>query len=372
MDALTIVLLAAAAASGLTVALAALLLIAERLLVNYGTCRLDINGGDRVLEVTGGEPLLATLMREEIFIPSACGGRGTCAYCKLQILEGGGMVTPTEEPLLTPEEIADNVRISCQVKVRNDMALRIPEELFLVKQYRGRVEKITDLTHDIKHLRIRLIEPETIDFKPGQYIQLQAPAYGKNPDPVYRAYSMSSKPSESGVVETIIRLVPGGICTTWVFTLLAEGDEVVFSGPYGEFHLSDNDREMVWIAGGSGMAPFWSIVRYMKENNIRRKCTYFFGAVHRHDLFLLEELHELEQELDWFKFIPALSAEGECDDGQCRTGLITEVVDRHFSDAAGAEAEAYLCGSPGMIDAAVTILHAKGITEERTFYDKFA
>jgi Na+-transporting NADH:ubiquinone oxidoreductase subunit F len=370
MDVIITVLLAAGVASGLTAVLAALLLLAQRVLVNYGACAIDINNGDRLLEVTGGQPLLATLMQEDIFIPSACGGRGTCAYCKLQILEGGGMITPTEEPLLTPDEIADNVRISCQVKVRNDLAVLIPEELFLVKQYRGRIERITDLTYDIKQVRIGLIEPETIEFTPGQYIQLQAPAYKGNPEPVYRAYSMSSVPSDNNAVETIIRLVPGGICTTWVFTKLAEGDEVVFSGPYGDFRPSETGREMVWIAGGSGMAPFWSMLRHMKENGIRRKCTYFFGAVGRDDLFLLEELHRLETETDWFKFIPALSGKGQCDDGVCETGLITEVVDRHLPE--DSQAEAYLCGSPGMIDAAVKILRAKGITEEHTYYDKFA
>jgi len=250
------------------------------------------------------------------------------------------------------------------------MAVLIPEELFLVKQYRGRVERISDLTHDIKELRIALIEPREIQFTPGQYVQLQAPAYGHNPEPVYRAYSMSSLPSETGAIETIIRLVPGGICTTWVFTKLAEGDEVVFTGPYGDFGLSQTDREMIWIAGGSGMAPFWSMVRHMKEKGIRRKCTYFFGAVHRPDLLLLDEMRQLEKELDWFTFVPAVSGEGECDDAVCRTGLITDVVDRHIDD--GSQAEAYLCGSPGMIDAAVDVLRAKGITEDRTFYDKFA
>jgi len=370
MDAVITVLLAAAAASGLTTVLAALLLLAERVLVNYGTCTIDINRGDKQLEVTGGESLLATLMGEGIFVPSACGGRGTCAYCKLTVLDGGQTLTPTEEPLLTPEEIADDVRISCQVKVRSDIAVLIPEELFRVKQYRGRVERIRDLTHDIKELRIALVEPEEIQFTPGQYIQLMAPAYGSNPEPVYRAYSMSNPPSDNRAVETIIRLVPGGICTTWVFTTLAEGDEVFFTGPYGDFSLSDSDAEMIWIAGGSGMAPFWSIVRHMKEQGIRRKCTYFFGAVHRPDLFLLDEMRRLEEELDWFTFVPALSGQGESADDGCRTGLITEVVDRDLET--GSQAEAYLCGSPGMIDAAVKVLRAKGITEDRTFYDKFA
>ena len=298
MDVAITILLAAAAASGLTAALSALLLLAERVLVNYGTCTIDINRGRRRLEVAGGDALLATLMREGIFIPSACGGRGTCAYCKLKVLEGGGIVTPTEQPLLSPDQITDNVRISCQVKVRGDMAVLIPEELFSVRQFRGRVERIRDLTHDIKELRIDLVEPGTIEFTPGQYVQLQAPAYGSNPEPVYRAYSISGLPGDEGAVELIIRLVPGGICTTWVFTMLAEGDEVAFSGPYGEFRLSETDREMVWVAGGSGMAPFWSMLRHMKQQGARRKCTFFFGAVNKRDLFFLDELKQIESELE--------------------------------------------------------------------------
>ena len=370
MTAILGILLAAAAAGGLTAALAALLLLAERVLVNYGPCTIDVNDGARRLQVQGGETLLAALMGEGIFIPSACGGRGTCAYCKLKILEGGGPVAPTEEALLTPAEIADRVRISCQVKVRSDLAVAVPAELFLVRQYRGVVERIRDLTHDIKELRIRLAEPETISFTPGQYVQLEAPPYGDNPDPVLRAYSISSTPGDDRAVELIVRLVPGGICTTWVFTMLAEGDEVAFSGPYGQFRLSETDREMVWIAGGSGMAPFWSILRQMKQQQLRRTCTYFFGAVRRRDLFFVDELQELAKELDWFSFVPALSGPADGDDWAGETGLITEVVDRGVSD--GADIEAYLCGSPGMIDAAAEVLRRKGVAEDRTFYDKFA
>jgi Na+-transporting NADH:ubiquinone oxidoreductase subunit F len=350
--------------------LAVMLIVAERLLVNYGECTIDVNNGSRQLTVTGGETLLATLKNEGVFVPSACGGRGTCAYCKLRILDGGGPVVPTEEPLLTSEEISESVRISCQVKVRNDMRIQIPEELFNVRQYSGVVEGIRDMTHDIKELRIRLVEPGEIEYVPGRYVQLEAPPYGDNPESVYRAYSLSSVPSERDVIETIIRLVPGGICTTWVFEHLKEGDEVTFSGPYGDFELSETDREMIWIAGGSGMAPFWSMIRHMKEKNIARKTTYFFGAVQKRDLFLLDELRALEQELDWFTFVPALSGPAEEDHWQGETGLITEVVDRHVSD--GSQMEAYLCGSPGMIDAAAAVLHGKGITEERTYYDKFA
>ena len=364
------VLLAAAVVAGTCAVLAALLLVAERYLANYGECRIDINDGGREITVQGGQSLLQSLMSEGIFIPSACGGRGTCAYCKLKVLGGGGPHAPVEMTLLTEDEAKADVRLSCQVKVREDIRVEIPEELFNIREYRGVVESITDLTHDIKYLRIRLIEPERIDFASGQYIQLQAPAYGDSPEPVYRAYSMSNTPSDNRHVETIIRLVPGGICTTWVFTMLKEGDEVTLNGPYGDFHLSDMDRDMVWIAGGSGMAPFWSMVRDMRERGIHRKCRFFFGALRKRDLFLVDELRKIADDLPNFEFIPALSAPADDDDWSGETGLITEICDRHIQS--DSEAEAYLCGSPGMIDAAVKTLKAKGIPEDRIHFDKFA
>ncbi len=355
---------------GVSMTLAALLLVAERVLVNYGPCTLDVNDGARTFEVQGGQSLLATLLGQNIFIPSACGGKGTCAYCKVKVLEGAGPVSPTEEPLLDPGDLENQIRISCQCKVRTDMRIRIPEHLLAVREYGGTVERMQDLTHDIKLVRIALAEGETLDFVPGQYIQLMAPAYGDNPEPVYRAYSIASPPSDPSHLDLIIRLAPGGICTTWVFTVLAEGDEVTFNGPYGEFRLSDSGAPMAWIAGGSGMAPFWSIVRHMDETGLARPTQYFFGAVAKRDLFLLDELRALQEKHDWFRFIPALSGPAPEDPWEGEAGLITEVVDRHVD--AGTDAEGYLCGSPGMIDAAIKVLEAKGLGEDRIFYDKFA
>ena len=365
-EAVMAVLLAAGAAVGLTTSLAALLLLAERYLVNYGICKIDINEGSRELEVEGGGTLLQTLKEQGVFIPSACGGRGTCAYCKVTIREGGGPMVPTEEPLLTHEEKNSEVRIACQLKVRNDMRIEIPEELFNIKEYVGTVERIRDLTHDIKELRIALEEPGEISFTAGQYVQLEAPAYGDNPEPVYRAYSISSNPDEKDHIELIVRLVPGGICTTYVFEHLKEGDPVRFNR---EFRLSDSLSEMLWIAGGSGMAPFWSMVRHMKAHGLGRPTRYFFGAVKERDLFFVDELNRLAEELDWFEFIPALSGDvGDQWNGD--KGLITEVLDRHVSQ--DGDMEGYLCGSPGMIDAAIAVLNKKGIGPERIYYDKFA
>jgi Na+-transporting NADH:ubiquinone oxidoreductase subunit F len=364
-----LVAIAVGISAGLCLALAALLVVAERYLVNYGPCKIDINSGAKELEVRGGDTLLASLMGEGIFIPSACGGRGTCEYCKVKVLDGAGPVGPTEAPLLTETDKKTGVRLSCQVKVRNDVKIEIPEQYFLVKQFRGRVERIRDLTHDIKELRIRLLEPDEIRFTAGQYVQLQTPAYGDNPEPVYRAYSISSVPTDNHAIELIIRLVPGGICTTWVFQHLGEGDEVLLNGPYGEFRMTDTGREMVWIAGGSGMAPFWSMVRKMKQDGrLDRKVTYFFGAVNRRDLFFTDEFRALEKEMPNLRYVPALSGEG-LDGWDGEKGLITEVVARHIGD--GAEKEGYLCGSGGMINAAVKVLVAKGVPKDRIYYDSF-
>jgi Na+-transporting NADH:ubiquinone oxidoreductase subunit F len=368
---MNLVLMATLVACGLMTVLAVLLIVAERYLVNYGECEIDINDGGKDVTVTGGDNLLMSLRNGGVYLASACGGRGTCAYCKCKILEGGGPVGPTEAPLLSEEEIADDVRISCQVKVREDMKIAVPEELLLVKEFRAKVERIRDLTHDIKELRLELIEPETIEFTPGHYVQLEAPPYGDNKQTVFRAYSISSPPSDNRHIELIVRLVPGGICTTYVFEHLSEGDEVSFTGPYGEFRMSDTDAEMIWIAGGSGMAPFWSMVRHMKENNIQRKCRYFFGAVNKRDLFFLDELGALSEEMPNFRFIPALSGSGEGVEGwEGDTGLITEVVGSHVED--GENKEGYLCGSPGMCDAAVKVLYEKGVTEDKVYFDKFA
>ena len=209
-----------------------------------------------------------------------------------------------------------------------------------------------------------------MDFRAGKYIQFVVPAYELTPDPVYRAYSISSAPSRRNTIELEIRLVPNGICTTYVFQHLRVGDPVTINGPYGEFYLRDSDRDIIFVAGGSGMAPIKSILLDMAEKGIRRKATYFFGARSARDLFLVEEMRALEKQLPDFQFVPALSAPAPEDRWEGETGLITEVLDRRFQHLD--HHEAYLCGSPGMIDASVKVLRSKGLPEELIFYDKFA
>jgi len=355
--------------SSIGAGLAALLVISEMFIANYGECRININD-ERDLTVQGGANLLSILTAEKIFIPSACGGRGTCGLCKLKVLEGAGAILSTEEPYLDKREREQNVRLSCQVKVKNNLRIRIPRELLSIREYVTRCVKIEDLTHDIKMFRLQLVEPATMDFIAGQYVQVLAPVYEKSPVEVYRAYSIASDPTGKGIIELIIRLVPNGICTTYCFDYLKEGNEVKINGPYGEFHLSDTDAPIVFIAGGSGMAPIKCILHHMKNTGSQREAVYYFGANVVKEMFYLDLMRQFESELPAFRFVPVVArpAAGETWDGE--TGLVTQAVQRDVKN--GATCEAYLCGSPGMIDASIKVLQDLGVTNDRVFYDKFA
>ena len=366
---LTTFLVAVGAMAALGTALAILMVIADLTLGNYGEIKITVNDS-KELVAEGGRPLLSTLMGEKLFIPSACGGRGSCGFCKVKVTSDVGDYLATELPWITEEEKKENVRLSCQIKAKKDLSIWIPEELFNVKEYRTRVEKIRDLTHDIKELTLRLLEPAEISFRAGQYVQFQTPEYELSSESVYRAYSCSSNPSRKDAVELEVRLVPNGICTTFVFQYMKEGDEITINGPYGDFFLRDTERDIVFIAGGSGMAPIKAILSDMVEKGSTRKATYFFGAVSKRDLFLVEEMRELEKKLPNFKYVPALSGPKPEDNWDGETGLITEVLDRYLDS--GENVEAYLCGSPGMIDASIAVLTKKGIPEELVYYDKFA
>lgn len=355
--------------SGIGAGLATLLVIAESYIANYGECGIDINN-ERQLTVEGGKDLLSVLREEKLFIPSACGGRGTCGLCKLKVLDGAGPLLPTEEPYLDKQERTSNVRLSCQVKVRNDLKIEIPRELFAIREYTSRATKITDLTHDIKLLRLELTEPAEMDYIPGQYVQLLTPVYEKSNEEAYRAYSVASDPKDKNVVELILRLVPGGICTTYCFDYLKEGDEVRMNGPYGDFHLSDTDAPIIFIAGGSGMAPIRCLLYHMRNTGNQRKGVYFFGANVVKEMFMVEEMQQFEKDLPDFRFVPVIARPEEEANWQGETGLVTEAVRRNFQDAS--EYESYLCGSPGMIDASIVVLKELGLKEENIYYDKFA
>jgi len=342
-------------------------MVAERLLVDYGICKIDINAGEEPLEVQGGQTLLSALYANEIFIPSACGGKGTCGHCKITVVSGGGPVLPTELPSLTRKEIRSNMRLACQVKIREDIYVRIPEEFLNIKMFTATVESVIDLTYDMKEIRLRLAEPAEISHRPGQYVQIQAPSPD---DPVFRAYSISSAIHQPNIVELIVRLIPGGIASTYLHNLNV-GETVRFTGPYGEFRLNENPSvEIICVGGGSGMAPMKNIIYSIYEKWPERSCRLFFGCRTTRDIFYLKQFEELAEKFKNFHVVYALSdelAQGEKWDGE--TGFIHLSVDRYLE--AGVKRQAFLCGPPMMVDAVTRILEEKGVRSSDIFYDEF-
>ncbi len=346
------------------VAISVILSVARRLLVDYGDCKIVING-QKTYTVKGGETLLSYFIANKIFIPSACGGKSTCGFCKTKVLTDVGDLLPTEAVFISTEEKSEGIRLACQVKVKKDIQVSFPEYLLGTKEYRARVEAVEPLTHDIKHVILRLESSETVSFKPGQYIQFKIPGTEE-----FRAYSIASSPSAGNTIELIVRLVPGGLCSTYIHEVVKEGDKATITGPYGEFFLRDDSpKEMICIAGGCGMAPIRSILSSLAEKGMPRKATYFFGARGARDLFYTEELKDLEARYPNFKYFPALSEPKPTDRWDGEVGLITQVVEKHIADAS--DAEAYLCGPPPMIDASLKVLTAKGMKKENILYDKF-
>lgn len=363
-----IFLLSIAVFGGLLVGLTVALTVAERALVSYGTCKIDVNGAERELEVDGGQTLLSALNESKVFIPSACGGRGSCGHCKVTILEGGGPVLPTETPFLTRVQVRQGIRLACQVKVRSDLRIRIPEELLNVKLFTAVVASTRPLTHDIVETRLKLEEPTEISQRPGQYVQLQVPS----PDgPVYRAYSISSPAYENDTVELIVRLVPGGLGSTYVHNL-AVGDPVVFTGPYGEFRLDeDPEVEIVCVGGGCGIAPMKNIIHTLYDRWPDRKCWLFFGCRTTKDVFYLEEFQGLAKEHPNFRVVYALSDPLEPEerwDGEM--GFIHLSVDKYL-EPNGGDRQAFLCGPPPMVEAVMKVLADKDLPRRRIYYDEF-
>lgn len=355
--------------SGVSTLLAVLMVIADSTIARYGEVNITVNDEKEYL-VEGGRSLLSTLQESGLFIPSACGGRGSCGLCKVKVTDGAGNVLPTELPWLSEDEQQSSIRLACQLKVKHDTSINIPEELFNVRQFETEVVSIRNLTYDIKEVTLRLDEPDKMDFKAGQFIQFEVPGYELADEPVYRAYSVSSPPSRDKNIELEIRLVPNGICTTYVHKYLKVGERVTINGPYGDFRLSGTDSDILFVAGGSGMAPIKSILNDMAEKGISRKTRYFFGGRSLSDLFLLDDMADLEARLPEFRFIPALSEPQPDDNWTGEVGLVTEVVDRYVESVD--DTEAYLCRSPGMIDACKEMLTAKGMPEELIYHDEFA
>ncbi len=352
---------------GLLVGLAALLTVAEKLLVNYGECEIDINAGGSTLEVEGGQSLLSALTESKVFIPSACGGRGSCGHCKITVVDGGGPILPTETPFMTRAEIKGGVRLACQVKIRENVSVKIPEDLLNVRLFTATVASTQSVTHDIKEIRFALEEPAEIEQRPGQYVQIQAPS----PEgPVFRAYSISSPSYEMNQIELGVRLVPGGIGSTYLHNLEV-GDPVIFTGPYGEFRLDeDPDTEIICVGGGCGMAPMKNIIYSIYDKWPGRSVWLFFGCRTKDDVFHLDEFRALAEKHPNFKVVYALSdpvPEGDQWDGEM--GFIHLSADKFLEP--DVKRQAFLCGPPPMIEAVTRVLEDKGIKEADIFYDKF-
>jgi Na+-transporting NADH:ubiquinone oxidoreductase subunit F len=283
------------------------------------------------------------------------------------VLEGGGPLLPTETPYINRAEAKSGVRLACQVKIKEPLELKLPEDLLNVREFTARVSEIHRLTHDIKEVNFELIEPAEIKQRPGQYIQILAPG----PDgPVFRAYSISSPPHEDHKVQLVVRLVPGGIASTYIHNL-QQGDEVIFTGPYGEFRLSeDPGKEVVCVGGGAGMAPISNIIHTIYRRWPDRSCWLFFGCRTTDDVFYLDRFKKLSDGHPNFKVVYALSdplAEEENWDGD--TGFIHLSVDKRLK--AKPNRQAFLCGPPPMIEAVTEVLKEKGFKDEDIFYDKF-
>jgi len=333
-----------------------------------GEYHIDINNGAHRFTVKSGIKLLDALHSEGIYPPSACGGNGKCGFCRCRVEAGGGPLSSAETSLLKPTEIENHTRLACQVTISQDLRLHLPPKLLQIRRYQGRVKRLTELTYDIKEVAIELTEPATIDYRTGQYLQLQSEKYGDHVKPVSRAYSIASVEDDKHEVELIIRRVPNGICTTWVHEHLREGQTVWFTGPHGDFHLRNTTAPIIMIAGGSGLAPFKGMLRKMARDKNPRKARFFFGANTERDLYHLDLMKRLETDLADFRFIPALCRPEGAWKGEI--GLITEVVDRLAENVP--ESEAYLCGSPVMIEACLRVLRNHGLREDRIYYDKFS
>lgn len=342
-----------------------ILILIEATVGNYGECEVKINK-EKTLTVKGGSTLLDALISNEIYIPSACGGKGTCGYCKCSVDSGAGPVLPTETGLLTPEDHADNKRLACQIKIKEDLGIRIPADMLNAKEYRTRVSKIEPLTYDIKLIEFELQDGEVVEFKPGNYMQFRIPGTDE-----FRAYSIANPPRENTKIQFMVRLVPDGLCSTYIHQNLELGDEVFLTGPYGEFFLQDTDKEVICVAGGVGVPPLRSIILHLfhESVNTKRKVTYYFGARAMKDLYFYEECLALAEKFPNFTFVPALSSPDPNDCWEGEQGFIHFALDKRLQD--GSNYEAYLCGPEPMINAITSVLLAKGVPPNEIYYDKF-
>ncbi len=392
--------------------LVAILLYAKAKLLPSGEVKLTIND-DRELTIQPGATILGALSENKIFLPSACGGGGTCAMCKCQVFEGGGEILPTEKGFFTRKEIQDNWRLGCQVKIKEDMKIGIHAEILGIKKWECEVVSNHNVATFIKEFVVKLPEGEVLDFKSGGYIQIDVPKIDvdfkdmeveeeyrdewekfnmfdlkmSNPEPTYRAYSMASHPAENTIIMLNIRIatppwdkakggfanVNPGICSSFIFSR-KPGDKVMISGPYGEFFIKETQREMMFIGGGAGMAPMRSHIFHLFHTvKTGRKATFWYGARSKREVFYEEHFRAIEKEFPNFKFYIALSEPKEEDNWTGHTGFIHQIIiDNYLSKHDEPEdIEYYLCGPPMMNDAVNKMLYDFGVPDEMIAFDDF-
>jgi propane monooxygenase reductase subunit len=316
------------------------------------------------------ETILHAAIRQGLNLRYGC-KHGGCGMCKALVVEGEVDNSEASSYALLEFERQQGFALLCCAYPESDVSVELldydEEELssgVTVQQFAAEVEHVTQLTHNIRGIQLRLITPTTIDFKAGQYIDVLVPRTNE-----WRSYSMANPPSQNTKIEIMVKLMPGGLFSNYVSQQLTPGMRLTLQGPYGNFHLRNTDREALFIAGGSGMAPLLSILRHMEEQQDSRPVTYFYGARTQRDLFLVEELRAFEQKLPQFRFVPTLAEPDPDEEWIGEVGLVTDMVKRFATDCA--DLEAYMCGPTAMINAAIVDLVWLGMPEDNIFYDKF-
>jgi len=394
---------------GVIFLLVGLLLLVEAKVAVQGEQKILINEDEeKSIATPAGKTLLSSLLENDILIPCACGGKGTCGTCKVTVDEGGGDILPTELSLVTRRERLDGVRLSCQLKVKQDLKIRIPEEVFNIRKYDATVVSNRNVSTFIKELVLQLDEGQSVDFEAGAYMQIDIPEFRASfsdfevadqyrstwqkfdlldlvataDEPANRAYSLANPPSERGLLKFTIRIAtpppgaadaPPGVGSSYVFNLKT-GDRVVLSGPYGDFFAKKTEQEMCFIGGGAGMAPMRSHIRnQLLDVGTDRIITFWYGARSRQEMFYHEEFTDLARRFDNFTYTVALSDPQPEDNWDGPIGFIHQVAyDRYLKDHPDPdEIEYYLCGPPMMIDAVMKMLDSLGVEKEMIAFDDF-
>jgi len=397
--------------TGVILVLVLILNFAESKLLPQGNVNILINDEpDKAIVTRPGSTLLSVLANETIYLPSACGGGGTCAMCKCQVLEGGGDILPTEVGHVSRSEAKDNWRLACQVKVKENMKIHVPDEIFSIRKWECTVKSNENVATFIKELVLDLPEGESLNFQAGGYIQIDIPEYrnllfkdfdvedeyhpdwdkykiwnlvANNDEPLFRAFSMANHPAEGNRIMLNVRIatpppplwndVPPGLATSYIFNLKT-GDKVTISGPYGDFFIKETDREMVYIGGGAGMAPMRSHLFHLFQTlKTGRKVSFWYGARSLREMFYDDQFKEIEKQFPNFSYNVALSDAMEDDNWMGATGFIHQVLhDEYLSKHEDpTELEYYLCGPPPMISAVEGMLDNLGVEPEMIAFDSF-